>query len=235
MRKWFEPRAVLTEIVIWSAFAASAGHIYKVATVMGNPWPVAAVHALGLDGLVYVGIVAYQDGARIRGALAVVYGGGVSLAFNAASYTTGHHLPVWIMAMSMPISLVLGVLVGHGAVVRKKTPPAPVLPVEPESQARPTLTVVPDPVVPAAPRPAPRRSTTRRKPVAGKARRPGKAELYAEAVRMHFDEGLTGTEIAERLGAGKRSVQGWIAEEERRRGLDKELLLLSSSASKTPL
>lgn len=121
---------VLREVVTWAAFVASGGHIWQVAVTMGNNPVIAGVHAIGLDGLVYIGILAWQAGARVRGALAVIYGGGVSLAFNAASYSAAGTLPVWVMAMSMPVSLVLGVLVSHG--VSKDKPvdtPAPVAPV----------------------------------------------------------------------------------------------------------
>lgn len=226
-----DPRAALTEIVIWSAFAASAGHIYKVATAMGNPWPVAAVHALGLDGLVYVGIIAFQSGAKIRGALAVIYGGGVSLAFNAASYTEGHRLPVWVMAMSMPVSLVLGVLVGHGTTTRK-TPPAPEVPKpatrhapHPVPVARETAEPVAATPVRRAPKPAPRPAEQIKSSAGSR-----KAELYDVAVRRVIDGGESARAVAISLGEKPRNVQNWAAEETQRR-LDGELKLLSSSLS----
>lgn len=97
-----------------SAFACSAMHIYSVALDAGNPWPIAVVHPLGLDGLIYIGIRAVQRGHRVTGWLGTIYGVGMSLAFNAASYADTD-LPTWVMALAMPAALVLAVLVVHGS------------------------------------------------------------------------------------------------------------------------
>lgn len=98
--------------VAGAAFVCSATHIYGVAVDSGNPWYVAAVHPLGLDGLVYIGMRAVANGRKV-GWLATAYGVGMSLAFNAVSYAAVA-MPTWVIAMSMPIALILGVLVVHG-------------------------------------------------------------------------------------------------------------------------
>lgn len=105
-----------------SAFACSAMHIYSVALDAGNPWPIAVVHPLGLDGLIYIGIRAVQRGRRVTGWLGTAYGVVMSLAFNAASYAHVP-LPTWVMALAMPAALVLAVLVVHGSA--DEPPPTP--------------------------------------------------------------------------------------------------------------
>lgn len=113
-----------------SAFACSAMHIYSVALDAGNPMPIAIVHPLGLDGLIYIGIRAVQRGHRVTGWMGTIYGVGMSLAFNAASYADTD-LPTWVMALAMPAALVLAVLVVHGSAdepvpaPRKRTAPKP--------------------------------------------------------------------------------------------------------------
>lgn len=106
-----------------AAFACSAQHIYQVAYDSGNPVPIALVHPLGLDGLIYIGMRAVQNGRRWQGWLATVYGVAMSLTFNAVSYAD-IAMPPAVMAVAMPLALVLAVLViGH--TVSRKAVPAP--------------------------------------------------------------------------------------------------------------
>lgn len=129
-----------------SAFACSAMHIYSVALDAGNPMPIAVVHPLGLDGLIYIGIRAVQRGRRVTGWLGTAYGVVMSLAFNAASYAHVP-LPTWVMALAMPAALVLAVLVVHGSAdeptpaPRKRAAPKPIA-----ETLTPTHAVKPDPV-----------------------------------------------------------------------------------------
>lgn len=99
--------------VALSAFAASAQHIFHVTQAAGNPDVVAALHPAGIDGLIYIGIRAMQQGNRWAGGLAIAYGAGYSLAFNAASYG-GFRMPVWALAACMPLAMFLAFLIVHG-------------------------------------------------------------------------------------------------------------------------
>lgn len=100
-------------LVAGCAFAASAQHIYSVAYAAGNPPFIAAIHAVGIDGLIYVGIRATQDGKRTAGFSAIVYGAVISLTFNAASYKHVA-LPWWMIGATMPIAMLLAFAVVHG-------------------------------------------------------------------------------------------------------------------------
>jgi hypothetical protein len=176
------------------AFLASAGHIFEVAVSMGNPGPIAAVHAVGLDGLVYVGIIAFQAGAKLRGAAAVIYGGAVSLAFNAAAYSDAHTLPVWVMAMSMPVSLVLGVLVGHGTLTQRDTTPAV-----------PDRVPVPRPRVPVS-QPVPVPVAQPKGHVPARAPVSRAKEWDKDKARALLAEGRPRKEIAELCGTSRKSI-----------------------------
>lgn len=98
------------------AFAASASHIITVATEAGNWPPISVAHALGIDGLIYIGIRAMQRGAKAAGLMAMVYGAAISLIFNAASYGA-FSMPKIVIAFTMPVAMLLAFLVvhsGHG-------------------------------------------------------------------------------------------------------------------------
>jgi hypothetical protein len=97
--------AVTANIVAGAAFLASAQHIYKVAHEAGNPESIAAVHAVGIDGLILIGINALKV-SRVAGIVAILYGAGVSLVFNAASYGAFEMHPL-ALAVTMPVALVL--------------------------------------------------------------------------------------------------------------------------------
>lgn len=205
-----DPMRILGEIVLWSAFLASGGHVYQVALRMGNPWPIALVHAVGLDGLVYVGINACRTGGRsgwVRGIICVIYGGGMSLAFNAASYSSGGTLPAWVIAMSMPVSLVLAVVAGHGA-ARARPPtadPAPA-PARPAGPRRSTPAEMAAGRAPMTERPQrPDRPPT--PPPVSSGARPESA-LRTLAREMYVG-GKPIEEIAASVGRSKRTVNGW--------------------------
>jgi hypothetical protein len=103
-------------IVAGSAFIASATHIVTVAVEAGNFVAVAAVHAIGIDGLIYIGIRAMQRGNKRAGIAALLYGAAVSLVFNAASYGA-FEMPKIVIAFTMPVAMLLAFLVvhsGHG-------------------------------------------------------------------------------------------------------------------------
>jgi len=210
--------------VAGAAFVCSATHIYQVAVETGNHWAVAAVHPLGLDGLIYIGMRAVSGGRRWQGWLATVYGVGMSLTFNAVSYA-GVDMPAPLMAVAMPIALVLGVLVvGH----KVSTPD--VLPVDtaqdmstpavstPRSRrVRPApadvhpLIEVADAAVSAvrdmsttAPAPAPAR--------VGPAVEQSEDDRKEKARRMRA-EGRSLTEVAAALGVSTKTVQRWTKSE----------------------
>lgn len=132
--------------VAMAAFACSAQHIYTVALDSGNPVVIAAVHPLGLDGLIYIGMRAVQSGRRWQGWLATTYGIVMSLTFNGVSYA---HVPMpaWVMAVAMPLALVLAVLVvGHE--VRDKTVDSPAPVSRPRVRVPAVVPVVSHPDVP---------------------------------------------------------------------------------------
>lgn len=190
--KRINPYRVLGEVVLWSAFLASGGHIYQVATRMGNMPMIALVHAVGLDGLVYVGINSCRTGGRgawVRGIICVIYGGGMSLAFNAASYSTSGVLPGWVIAMSMPVSLVLAVIAGHGA-VKDSTPDVPV------SRPRPVRVPASVPTV---------RGTPAVMSHPGSTPRVAKEWDRDKATRL-LSEGRPRKEIAELCGVSRKSI-----------------------------
>ena len=128
---------VTANIVAGAAFLASAKHIYSVAENAGNPWPIAAVHAIGIDGLILIGINTLKD-SRIAGTVAIAYGAIVSLLFNAASYgaftdgplphepgapaTATYGLSPMVLAVTMPAALVLAYVTIHAS--RPKDTPA---------------------------------------------------------------------------------------------------------------
>lgn len=150
--------------VAGAAFVCSATHIYSVALASGNAWPVAIVHPLGLDGLIYIGMRAVTNGRRWQGWLATVYGVAMSLTFNAVSYAHVA-MPAWVMAIAMPLALVLGVLVvGHD---KGKAPADPVDTPAP-AVVTPIPATVPEPrrapVPVEAPETVPAITATARKP-----------------------------------------------------------------------
>lgn len=105
---------IVAGIVAGGAFIASAAHIITVAVESGNHPAIAAVHAIGIDGLIYIGIRAMQRGQRLSGGAALIYGAAVSLIFNAASYGA-FAMPKIVIAFTMPVALLLAVLVVHGS------------------------------------------------------------------------------------------------------------------------
>jgi hypothetical protein len=109
----FNRRSVTTNIVVISVFAASAKHIYSVALDAGNPWPIALVHAVGVDGLILLGIDALKD-TRFWGIVTITYGATVSLVFNAASYGA-FPMPPMALAVTMPLALVLSYVTIHAS------------------------------------------------------------------------------------------------------------------------
>jgi hypothetical protein len=159
--------AATASVVAGAAFLASAQHIYSVAHEAGNPAFIAAVHAIGIDGLILIGINALST-ARAAAIISIAYGAIVSLIFNAASYGAFEMHPL-ALAVTMPVALVLAYVTMHASQrpkdtgdkatetevdvhVRRRTVPAP----RPTVQAtavpayRPVpATVVPAEVVPA--------------------------------------------------------------------------------------
>jgi Protein of unknown function (DUF2637) len=104
---------VTANVVAGAAFLASAQHIYSVAYEAGNPWPIAAVHAIGIDGLILIGINTLKD-SRAAGVTAIAYGAVVSLVFNAASYGA-FVMPPLALAVTMPAALVLAYVTIHAS------------------------------------------------------------------------------------------------------------------------
>ncbi len=222
------PSRALGEVVLWSAFLASGGHVFQVARDMGNAAPIAFVHAVGLDGLVYVGINACRDGAWVRGVISVVYGGGMSLAFNWASYSATGRLPAWIIAMSMPVSLILSVVAGHATSGKAKVEPAGTTPVVPEivpeivPVSRPreqTPRPAPAPVQPPAAAPRSHVPAPPAKPAASAPAKP-KPAVTSSDDRPPIDRDAIAADIlagklqvkavAAEHGVTERAVQGWV-------------------------
>ncbi len=208
---------VLGEVVLWCVFVASGGHIYEVARDMGNWPPVAIVHAIGLDGLVYIGIGACRNGTWIRGVVAVVYGGGMSLAFNWASYSDSGLLPPWVIAMSMPVALVLSVITMHAT---KTVPPAETpeetVETKPVSPPRPARkpTTSPPVVRPETPPPSnPAATETRRSKPTTRATtgKPHRSEadrdrVAADVIAKRTDKAAAAAD----QGVSTRSIENWI-------------------------
>lgn len=185
-----------------ASFACSAAHIYTVALASGNTPAIAALHPIGLDGLIFVGLRNLKR-APAAGWIAAGYGAVMSLAFNAASYA---HVPMpwWLMAATMPLAMVLGFVVIHAGhrdrpadvpavpVPRPRpvrvpatVPPADV-PASVPVPAVPTLTVVPDTDSPAVPS--------------------SRKEWDKEKARTLLSEGRPRREIAELCGVTRKSI-----------------------------
>jgi len=122
--------ALTANIVAGSAFLASAQHIYSVAHHAGNPMLIAGVHAIGIDGLILIGINSLGR-TRFWGITSIIYGAVVSLLFNAASYgaftsgplpheanapaTATYGMPAWVLAVTMPAALVIAYVTHHAS------------------------------------------------------------------------------------------------------------------------
>lgn len=204
---------IVAGIVAAGAFAASAAHIVAVATEAGNHILIAGVHAIGIDGLIYIGIRAMQRGQRLAGGLALIYGVVVSLIFNAASYGA-FAMPKIVIAFTMPVALLLAVLVVHGShaadstdedsatrthvrldIERESVPvrPAPRV-VVPASVSTPVPATVTEVVRPA------QRPAIERKPAA-------KAWDVAEATRLIEAGALSNHEIGAMVGTSYKTIQ----------------------------
>lgn len=105
--------SLTASVVAGAAFLASAQHIYSVAHEAGNPAFIAAVHAIGIDGLILIGINALGT-ARAAAIISIAYGAVVSLIFNAASYGAFEMHPL-ALAVTMPVALVLAYVTMHAS------------------------------------------------------------------------------------------------------------------------
>lgn len=180
-----------------AAFACSATHIYTVAKASGNIAPIAAVHPIGLDGLIYIGMRAVSNGRRWQGWLATIYGVAMSLTFNAVSYA-GVGMPAAVMAVAMPLALVLGVLVvGHERVTVAE--PVPVIPAK-VSRAR--TAAVPAPVADV---PAVTREAIAAVPDVTDDDR-------AVKVRAMLAEGRDKADVAATMGISVRTLNRWLSQ-----------------------
>jgi hypothetical protein len=137
--------------VALAAFACSAAHIYSVAEAQGNPWFIAALHPIGLDGLIFVGLRNLKR-APAAGWIAAGYGAVMSLAFNGASYAETE-MPWWLMAATMPLAMVLGFVVIHAG-HRDRPADVPAVPVPRARPVRVPATVPPADVPASVPVPA---------------------------------------------------------------------------------
>lgn len=104
---------ITANVVAGAAFLASAQHIYSVAHEAGNPMFIAAVHAIGIDGLILIGINTLKH-SKAAGIVAIAYGAIVSLVFNAASYGA-FTMPPMALAVTMPAALVLAYITVHAS------------------------------------------------------------------------------------------------------------------------
>ena len=178
--------------VACAAFISSAQHIVEVVLSHGVPMAVAAVHPLGLDGLIYVGIRAMQQGNKRSGFAAIAYGAAYSLLFNMDSYSKSFDMPPILLAASMPLAMLFAFLIvhsSHAPEVRYVEVPGPerIVVREIEAPKRPPVRVHRD---------EPSTSTGR---VAG--------WDVEKAVRL-MDEGRTNEEIASTLGnVGPKPIQ----------------------------
>jgi hypothetical protein len=105
--------ASTASVVAGAAFLASAQHIASVAEHAGNPPFIAWIHAIGIDGLILIGINALGK-ARGAAVVAIIYGAVVSLLFNAASYGAFEMHP-FALAVTMPGALVLAYITQHAS------------------------------------------------------------------------------------------------------------------------
>jgi hypothetical protein len=196
--------------VACAAFISSAQHIVEVVLSHGVPMAVAAVHPLGLDGLIYVGIRAMQKGNKRSGFAAIAYGAAYSLLFNMDSYSKSFDMPPILLAASMPLAMLFAFLIvhsSHAPEVRYVEVPGPERIVEVPGPERivevpgPERIVVREIEAPKRPpvrvhRDEPSTSTGR---VAG--------WDVEKAVRL-MDEGRTNEEIASTLGnVGPKPIQ----------------------------
>jgi hypothetical protein len=110
---------ITASIVAGAAFLASGNHIATVAHEAGNPMVVAWIHAIGIDGLILIGINALGT-ARRAAVASIIYGAIVSLIFNAASYGA-FEMPAFALAVTMPGALVLAYITQHSATGHKST------------------------------------------------------------------------------------------------------------------
>jgi hypothetical protein len=107
------PRHALPFAVTTAAAAISARHIYAVAYEASNPWWSALLHAVALDGLIYIGVYAMQDRRWYRGGIALSYGMIVSALFNADSYQAMQLDPLFL-AFCIPLAVLIGFLAATG-------------------------------------------------------------------------------------------------------------------------
>lgn len=182
---------IVAGAVAAAAFASSAAHIFEVTEDAGNHWSVAAIHPLGIDGLIYIGIRAMQRGNRIAGASAIAYGAAYSLWFNAASYGD-FQMPVWALAACMPLAMFFAFLIVHGRTEKVEE-------IVTEEKAEETVHPVVE-VAPVVEVTKPIRITS--KPETG----PRVAWDMSKAVTM-LTEGRPIADVVAATGAGVKSIQ----------------------------
>lgn len=100
---------VAAGVVAASAFVASAQHIITVVNET-NPWFIALVYPVGIDGLIFVGIRAIQAGRKVWGILSLIVGAAFSLAFNAHA-EHALTMPRAMIAASMPLCMFVAFLI----------------------------------------------------------------------------------------------------------------------------
>lgn len=194
-------------LVTAAAFTASAAHIVTV--VDQTNWiGFALAYPLGIDGLIYVGIRALQEGRKAAGLLAVFVGAVYSLLFNADAENAIQMDPL-LIAASMPVCLFASFVIVHTG--QAKTPEVEIrevvkevrtypelLPIAPFSvtQVRPVspAPVLPVPVSPAAPR-VPRTSRTQWD------------VLKAVHILMDPEDTRTDANIGDLVGVGAKMIQ----------------------------
>lgn len=197
--------------VAGAAFLSSASHIFQVAKEAGNWEPIAALHAVGIDGLIFVGLRNIKT-HPVAGWLATGFGVVVSLGYNLASYGKGGMQPMeLLLALTMPVAMLLGFVVIHATHRRDKAKDTdPVVPAKatprrvPVSQGQPVNVppprvpvpavvpaVVPAPVVP----PAIEGTVTR-----------GPKDWDKDKARTLLAEGRPRKEIAELCGVSRKSI-----------------------------
>lgn len=184
---------IVAGAVAGAAFVSSAAHIFDVTQAAGNHWTVAAIHPLGIDGLIYIGIRAMQRGNLWAGSAAIFYGAAYSLAFNAASYG-GFGMPVWALAACMPLAMFFAFLIVHGV---EKPREVEVVEVEKIVEVEKVVEV---PVMVEVEKPRPTKSLPSEKTG------PRVEWDMVKAVEM-LREGRTVADVVAATGAGTKSIQ----------------------------
>jgi len=210
--------------VAGAAFFASAAHIVSVVHET-NHLAFSLVYPLGIDGLIYVGIRAVQQGRKKAGFAAILVGALYSLAFNAHA-EGAFTMSKLLVAASMPIAMLVSFAIVHTG-HKVEEIPAPVATPIAVPVAKPIPARVSYPVRPALVRPAtaflpivpkaapvrikatvPVRPTPTRPAITVRPSTTGRTIAWDVRVAVELmDEGRTNDEIGTKVGTAPKQIQ----------------------------